>query len=189
MQQNVVQPPAQVVKLEHHYWRYLVISIYHQHLVALCDSLFSAVHCSLANKEEGGSCLKASIMARYHAHVLLQDVCERVIASQSHNIHSVMDFEPFGPAGLFLRVTLTFIVIRSEPLSELSLYHWIFRCSACLLGWGLLCSVCAALGFLLKGLAHLYMQHYDDWYNAKSGRGLNIRTERLGSENDLGKQE
>lgn len=121
--------------------------------------------------------------------MLLQDVCERVIASQSHNIHSVMDFEPFGPAGLFLRVTLTFIVIRSEPLSELSLYQWVFRCCACLLSWGLLCSVCAALGFLLKRLAHLYMQHYDDWYNAKSGRGLNMRTDRLGSENNLGKQE
>ncbi|KAL0038272.1 hypothetical protein WJX77_000041 [Trebouxia sp. C0004] len=119
----------------------------------------------------------------------MKDVCERVIASQSHNIHSVMDFEPFGPAGLFLRVTLTFIVIRSEPLSELSLYQWVYRCCACLLSWGLLCSVCAALGFMLKRVAHLYMQHYDDRYNAKSGRGLNIRTERLGSENNLGKQE
>ncbi|KAA6416851.1 MAG: hypothetical protein FRX49_13167 [Trebouxia sp. A1-2] len=117
------------------------------------------------------------------------DVCERVIASQSHTVHSVMDFEPFGPAGLFLRVTLTFIVIRSEPLSELSLYQWVFRCCTCLLSWGLLCSVCAALGFLLKRLAHLYMQHYDDWYNAKPGRGLNMRTECLGSENNLGKQE
>ncbi|DBA69727.1 TPA: hypothetical protein ACH3X2_012585 [Trebouxia sp. C0005] len=119
----------------------------------------------------------------------MKDVCERVIASQSHTVHSVMDFEPFGPAGLFLRVTLTFIVIRSEPLSELSLYQWVFRCCTCLLSWGLLCSVCAALGFLLKRLAHLYMQHYDDWYNAKPGRGLNMRTERLGSENNLGKQE
>jgi hypothetical protein len=164
-------------------------SIDHQRRIALCDSLFSALHCSLANEEERRSCLKARIIACYSWHVLLQDVCERVIASQSHNIHSVMDFEPFGPAGLFLRVTLTFIVIRSEPLSELSLYQWVFRCCACLLSWGLLCSVCAALGFLLKRLAHLYMQHYDDWYNAKSGRGLNMRTERLGSENNLGKQE
>ena len=99
-----------------------------------------------------------------------------------------MDFEPFGPAGLFLRVTLTFIVIRSEPLSELTLYQWLFRCFACLASWGVLCSVCAVLGFLLKRLAHLYMQHYDIWYNVKSARGLN-RSERLGSENNLSKQE
>ena len=119
---------------------------------------------------------------------MLQDVCERVIASQSHNIHSVMDFEPFGPAGLFLRVTLTFIVIRSEPLSDLSLHQWVFRCCACLLSWGVLCAVCAALGFLLKRLAYLYMQHYDERYNAKSGRSVS-RTERLGSDTTLSKQD
>lgn len=118
----------------------------------------------------------------------LQDVCERVIASQSHNIHSVMDFEPFGPAGLFLRVMLTFIVIRSEPLSELTVHQWIFRCCACMISWGALCAVCAGLGFLLKRLAYMYMHHYDERYNAKAGRGL-MRTERLASENNLGKQE
>ena len=120
---------------------------------------------------------------------LLQDVCERVIASQSHNIHSVMDFEPFGPASLFLRVMLTFIVIRSEPLSELSIYQWIFRCWACFAFWGILCLICACLGFLLKRLAHLYMLHYDERYNTKSTRGLMARTERLGSENNLDKKE
>lgn len=119
---------------------------------------------------------------------LLQDVCERVIVSQSHNIHSVMDFEPFGPASLFLRVMLTFIVIRSEPLSELSGYQWMIRCCACLVLWGILCSICACLGFLLKRLAHMYMQHYDERYNLKLTRGL-ARTERLGSENDLDKKE
>ena len=32
------------------------------------------------------------------------------------------------------------------------------------------------------------MQHYDEWYNTKSTRGL-ARTERLGSENDLDKKQ
>ena len=119
---------------------------------------------------------------------MLQDVCERVISSQSHNIHSVMDFEPFGPASLFLRVMLTFVVIRSEPLSELSTYQWIFRCAACLAFWGILCLICACLGFLLKRLAHLYMLHYDERYNTKTTRGLMSRTERLGLDNNLEKK-
>ena len=100
-----------------------------------------------------------------------------------------MDFEPFGPACLFLRVMLTFIVIRSEPLSELSIYQWIFRCCACIVFWGILCLICACLGFLLKRLAHLYMLHYDEWYNTKATRGFMARTERLGSENNLDKKE
>lgn len=118
----------------------------------------------------------------------MKDVCERVIASQSHNIHSVMDFEPFGPASLFLRIMLTFVVIRSEPLSEMSAHQWAFRCCAYLVFWGVLCLISACLGFLLKRLAHLYMLHYDTVYNLKSTRGL-ARTERLGSDNNLDKRE
>ena len=118
----------------------------------------------------------------------MQDVCERVITSQSHNVHSVMDFEPFGPAALFLRVMLTFLVIRSEPLSETSLSQWGLRSFAALASWGLLCMLCACLGFVMKRLAFLYMQHYDKIYNAKAGRGL-CRTERLNSESHLNKHE
>lgn len=110
------------------------------------------------------------------------------MTSQSHNVHSVMDFEPFGPAALFLRVTLTFLVIRSEPLSETSLLQWLVRVAAALASWGVLCLLCICLGFVMKRLAFLYMQHYDKRYNAKAGRGL-CRTERLNSENQLNKHE
>lgn len=110
------------------------------------------------------------------------------MTSQSHNVHAVMDFEPFGPAALFLRVMLTFLVIRSEPLSEASLLQWGCRICAALASWGVLCMLCACLGFVMKRLAFLYLQHYDTMYNAKASRGL-CRTERLNSETHLNKHE
>lgn len=117
----------------------------------------------------------------------MQDVCERVMTSQSHNIHAVMDFEPFGPAALFFRVLLTFLVIRSEPLSETSVFHWAFSICAALASWGVMCVLCACLGFVMKRLAFLYLQHYDKIYVAKANRGL-CRTDRLNSETQLNKQ-
>lgn len=36
----------------------------------------------------------------------LQDMCEKIKSSGSHNIHRVVYFEPFAAAALFLRITL-----------------------------------------------------------------------------------
>lgn len=109
------------------------------------------------------------------------------MTSQSHNVHAVMDFEPFGPAALFFRVLLTFLVIRSEPLSGTTLSLWAISVCAALAGWGIMCVVCACLGFVTKRLAFLYLRHYDRIYIAKTNRGL-CRTERLNSETHLSKQ-
>ena len=38
-----------------------------------------------------------------------QDVSERVQASQSHNMHRVVGFEPLAPAAFFVRIILTFM--------------------------------------------------------------------------------
>lgn len=61
----------------------------HQRLIALCDSLYSALHCSLVNKEDSGSCLKASVMACFKLHVMNGVCCCRMFVNVSLQVRAI----------------------------------------------------------------------------------------------------
>jgi len=45
-----------------------------------------------------------------------------VVISQSHNVHKAVAFEPLAPAALFLRILITFVVIKVGPRLNLWIY-------------------------------------------------------------------
>ena len=72
-----------------------------------------------------------SWLSRRNWMVWLQDVCDRVLHSQSHNIHKVMVFEPFAPAALFLRIALT--IVSSSGFRSVSTANLMLRAFLCIL--------------------------------------------------------
>ncbi|KAK9811731.1 hypothetical protein WJX72_009226 [[Myrmecia] bisecta] len=106
----------------------------------------------------------------------MNDLCEKVKDSQSHNVHKAVQFEPFAPAALFLRIVLTCVALKGESLS----FTWsqgLLRLALCLLGWVALCALRTLLGFSLKRMAFLYVQYYEAWYT-KGGRAGGHRAVR-----------
>ena len=103
----------------------------------------------------------------------LQDVCENVKSSQSHNVHRVVEFEPFGPAALSLRIFMTYCAVRGSQQAPDGWQHELLRLSGCLLIWVAICVLRAGLGFLLKYLATLYTLHYGHAFHMS---GRNPRT-------------
>ena len=103
----------------------------------------------------------------------LQDVCENVKSSQSHNVHRIVEFEPFGPAALSLRIFMTYCAVRGSQQAPAGWQHALLRLAGCLLFWVAIGVLRAALGFLLKYLATLYTHHYQHVFHMS---GRNPRT-------------
>lgn len=102
-----------------------------------------------------------------------QDVCENVKSSQSHNVHRIVEFEPFGPAALSLRIFMTYCAVRGSQQAPAGWQHELLRLAGCLLFWVAIGVLRAALGFLLKYLASLYTHHYQHAFHMS---GRNPRT-------------
>ncbi len=109
----------------------------------------------------------------------LQDVCENVKSSQSHNVHRIVEFEPIGPAALSLRIFMTYCAVRGSQQARAGWQHELLRLAGCLLLWVAISVLKAALGFLLKYLATLYTHHYQHAFQ-KSGRNprINLSTKQ-----------
>ena len=103
----------------------------------------------------------------------LQDVCENVNSSQSHNVHRIVEFEPFGPAALSLRIFMTYCAVSGSQQAPVGWQHALLRLAGCLLFWVAICALRAALGFFLKYLATLYTHHYQHAFHMS---GRNPRT-------------
>ena len=83
----------------------------------------------------------------------MQDMCEQVRSSQSHNVHRIVHFDAFAPAALFVRIALSFILGRS-PRTPLAAAMW-------LAVWLALLTAKVALGYWLKSVAAAYLRHYE----------------------------
>ena len=104
-----------------------------------------------------------------------KDLCEQLTASQSHTIHRLVLFEPFGPAALFFRVVMTFMVNwRSETgrgLASYSTSKWLILLnssiriliSTCALAmlWFLTAVLTVSLGYVMKCGAAAFVRHYE----------------------------
>lgn len=104
-----------------------------------------------------------------------KDLCEQVTSRQSHNIHKLVGFEPFGPAALFLRVVLTFTVTwtsQKKVFGKLGIYpSWLaWLIPLCkfsvtfvviVLLWLSVAILTVSLGYLMKCGAAKYVEHYD----------------------------
>lgn len=62
---------------------------------------------------------------------ILQDVCDKVKGSHSHDIHRVVYFEPFAPAALFLRIMVTMVGSSDKPILTGGMTGFILRFLFC----------------------------------------------------------
>lgn len=61
----------------------------------------------------------------------MQDICDKVLSSHSHNIHKVICFEPFAPAALFMRIVLT--MVASNKFLSVSYSALLVRGALCIM--------------------------------------------------------
>lgn len=91
----------------------------------------------------------------------MRDLCDRVSGAQSHNVHKLVGFEPFGPAALAFRVAVTAAALARPPDGRLSAGQAAAAAAAVAAAWAGLLAVKLVLGFLLKLTATAYVTHYD----------------------------
>ena len=88
-------------------------------------------------------------------------------------MHRIVEFEPFGPAALSLRIFMTYCAVRGSQQAPAGWQHMLLRLAGFLLIWVAMSVLRAALGFLLKYLATLYTHHYQHAFHMS---GRNPRT-------------
>lgn len=112
-----------------------------------------------------------------------KDLCEKIVTSQSHSVHRLVGFAPFASAALFVRVALTYTVLRFEgaPSNASSYSAWALSVHRAMLiiglflCWLMLLFMKIALGYFIKRLASSYIR----WYEAGLGHRLFLRSKEF----------
>lgn len=115
----------------------------------------------------------------------MRDLCDRVSGAQSHNVHKLVGFEPFGPAALAFRVAVTAAALARPDGRRLSAGQAAAAAAAVAVAWAGLLALKVVLGFLLKLIATAYVTHYDATRSAaaarSSSRALGARRVTMGA--------
>eukprot|EP01025_Chloroclados_australasicus_P036142 TRINITY_DN3678_c1_g1_i12.p2 TRINITY_DN3678_c1_g1~~TRINITY_DN3678_c1_g1_i12.p2 ORF type:complete len:399 (-),score=40.17 TRINITY_DN3678_c1_g1_i12:995-2110(-) len=92
-------------------------------------------------------------------------ICGQAESSQSHNVHHVVGFEPFGPAVLMVRIIVTYFQIVSAEQNERNVWY---TCMQLFLAWVFVFLLKMAVGYGIKLGSKWYQQFYDANYGTRA---------------------